>query len=142
MEEKKEIKKVETEITEKENTVKMNPNQQEKLPRNIEEEFDSMTKNKLKEVAGQLYYQNQQLMNRIKNMDMTNIFRRFDYLFKGYTTFYLSIHQSIYILLVLTLACCKHFCVDCVLISLGHRSRSGIVRGSTLIETAHPGQAP
>lgn len=82
MEEKKEIKKVETEITEKENTVKMNPNQEQKLPRNIEEEFDSMTKNKLKEVAGQLYYQNQQLMNRIKSMDMTNIFRRFDYLFK------------------------------------------------------------
>ena len=60
----------------------------------------------------------------------------------GYTTFYLSIQQSIYILLVLTLACYKHFCVDCVLISLGDISRSGIVRGSTLIETAHSGQAP
>lgn len=82
MEEKKEVKKVETEITEKKNTVKMNPEQAEKLPRNIEDEFDAMTKNKLKEVAGQLYYQNQQLMNRIKSMDMTNIFRRFDYLFK------------------------------------------------------------
>ena len=78
MEEKKEVKKVETEITEKPNTVKMNV----ELPKNIEDEFDSMTKNKLKEVAGQLYYQNQQLMNRIKNMDMTNIFRRLDYLFK------------------------------------------------------------
>ena len=56
------------EITEKENTVKMNPNQQEKLPRTIEEEFDSMTKNKLKEVAGQLYYQNQQSSSRMPSI--------------------------------------------------------------------------
>ena len=42
------------------------------------------------------------------------------------TTFYLSIHQLIYILLVLTLPYYKRSCVDCVLISLGHVSRSGI----------------
>jgi hypothetical protein len=81
MEEKKEIKESKVEITEKENTVKM---EQPKQPMNnsIEAELDSMSKNQLRDTAGQLYYQNQQLMNRIKSMDMTNIFRRFDYLFK------------------------------------------------------------
>ena len=84
MEEKKEIKESNVEITEKPKTVQMNPNQNKEpqIPKSVEEELDSMTKNKLREVAGQLYYQNQQLMNRINNMDMTNIFRRLDYLFK------------------------------------------------------------
>lgn len=84
MEEKKEVKKTDVEITDKPNTVKMQPEAkpQTQVPANVMEEFDSMSKNQLKEVAGQLYYQNQQLMNRVKNMDMTNIFRRFDYLFK------------------------------------------------------------
>lgn len=81
MEEKKEIKESKVEITEKGNTVKM---EQPKQPMNnsVEANLDSMSKNQLRETAGQLYYQNQQLMNRIKSMDMTNIFRRFDYLFK------------------------------------------------------------
>lgn len=81
MEEKKEIKESKVEITEKGNTVKM---EQPKQPMNnsIEANLDSMSKNQLRDTAGQLYYQNQQLMNRIKSMDMTNIFKRLDYLFK------------------------------------------------------------
>lgn len=79
MEEKKEIKKVETEITEKKNPKNQNVNKEEI---DLQMELDSMTKEKLKTTCGQLYYQNQQLMNRIKSMDMTNIFKRLDYLFK------------------------------------------------------------
>lgn len=74
-----EEKKSNIEIVEK-------PSQKEQpksnIPASIEDEFDAMSKNKLKEVAGQLYYQNQQLVNRIKSMDMTNVFKRLDYLFK------------------------------------------------------------
>lgn len=81
MEEKKEKQTEKTvQITEKQNPKKQNVSKEEI---DLQMELDSMTKEKLKEVAGQLYYQNQQLMNRIKSMDMTNIFKRLDYLFKA-----------------------------------------------------------
>lgn len=80
-----EEKKTKTvEMTPKENQPENKSNNQKHSKEELDlmMELDSMSKEKLKELCGQLYYQNNKLMDRIKSMDMTNIFKRLDYLFK------------------------------------------------------------
>lgn len=67
------------EITDKAKDQKKKPSKEEI---DIQMELDSMTKEKLKDLCGQQYYHIEKLKERIRSMDMTNIFKRLDYLFK------------------------------------------------------------
>lgn len=85
MEEKKEQKEPTVQTKTVEMTPKNKPEDNRKHSKeevDLQMELDGMSKEKLKELCGQLYYRNNKLMERIQNMDMTNIFRRLDYLFK------------------------------------------------------------